>query len=312
MIFSISLIGDQKPYRYQINQPTFCGSFLSFDATNLNKGQSLISPYLIISNTYGEYTSCWSVRGESNTWGINSLFEYQYGITDSIGLELFSSFISNFREGESATHFEDSYIVLGFQISNDTPNSWIPDFRIHLEEIIPTGKYQHLDPKKLGVDLTGQGSFQTGVVATIQKQFLIKKDFLRLKWALEYLLPAPTHVSGLNAYGGGRGTKGKAYPGQSLAGYFSGEYLFGKSWEFAFDFLFLREGKSSFSGKIGRKVDGSKQEVGLPDSYQLSVSPQMGYNFNANSSLLFGIWASLAGKNSSAFFSGVFYYYIAF
>ncbi|CCB90259.1 hypothetical protein [Simkania negevensis] len=305
--FPFALFSQQEPY-----EPYFSGSILALPATNMKQGQSTFAPYVVFSNTYGEYKSWWNVEGDSNQSAINPFFEYLYGITDNIGIELYVSFISSFKKGQSATHFQDSIAVLGFQISNDIPGTWIPDFRIDLEEIIPTGKYQKLDPKKLGIDATGQGSWQTGFDFIVQKKFPTKNHFLLLKWTLGYIFPASVHVRNLNAYGGGPGTKGKANPGKTLNMFFSGEYSITQNWVFAFDLFFFRQGKATFSGKKGKNSDDTLQKIGLPYSYQLSFAPQIEYNFSPNSGILIGFWASLIGKNTAAFYSGILAYYIVF
>lgn len=307
LTFPFALFSHQEPY-----EPYFSGSILALPATNMKQGQSTFAPYLVFSNTYGEYKSWWNIEEDSNTWGINPFFEYLYGITDNIGLELYTSFISNFKKGQTATHFQDSIIVLGFQISNDIQGTWIPDFRLDLEEILPTGKYQNLNPKKFGIDSTGQGSWQTGFNLIVQKKFPTKNHFLLLKWTLGYLFPASVHVRNLNAYGGGYGTRGKAYPGQTVNMFFSGEYSITQNWVFAFDTFFFRQRKATFSGKRGKKPDGTLQQVGLPYSYQLSFAPQIEYNFSPYSGFLVGLWASLVGKNTPAFYSGIIAYYVVF
>ncbi len=278
--------------------PWFTGPILAPTPVNMRPGHPAIQPTVTIFDTYGSYNSHWKVKKEPKIWAINPLVDFQFGITDYLGIEIDVAFISNFQKGQSSTHFQDSWLFFGYQVSNDIKNSWVPDFRLLIQEIFPTGKYQKLDPKKVAIDSTGQGSYQTGIVLAFQKLLYPENHFFALHWSLAYLFfQSKVDVKGLNTYGGSLETKGKARPGQTLIGIISGEYSMNQNWVFAFDLQSSHERKSHFSGKTGTAP------VTLPASTQISISPGLEYNFNANNGLIFGTWFTLAGKNTNAFAS---------
>jgi len=291
---------DNPPY-----VPWFTGSLLPPSAINAAPGHPVIAPFVGFSVTYGEYQDNWNIKGTTNTYSVNPYLEILFGINDHIGIDIYTSCITNFKKDQSSTHLQDTIILLGFQIARDKPKTWIPDIRIILQETFPTGNYQKLNPKKLGTDSTGLGAFQTGFNLVAQKLFPIRDHFLLLKWTFAYLFPASVHVKGLNAYGGDISTSGTGYPGQSLYFYLSGEYSLNQQWVLALDSLFEYQKKSTFSGHT---ID----HVGTPPMLQFSVAPQLEYNFSNHSGLLFTLWTTLFGRNSPAFASFIATYYYAF
>ncbi len=288
--------------------PWFSGPLLSPTPVNMLPGHPAIEPSMTIGSTYGKYNDHWKFKGQVNEWFINPLLDFQLGFTKRIGLEIIASCISNFKRGVSSTRMQDSILLLGFQIADDVKGSWIPDIRIDLQETLPTGSYQKFNPKKLGTDSTGQGSFQTGPVLIVQKLFFPGDHFLSCKISVGYLFPSTVKVKGLNAYGGNSKTNGKVSPGQTLITFLSAEYSISQRWGCGFDALFISQSKATFSGNPGTERNRNQGSVGLPPSLQFSLAPFFEYNFSSKMGILGGTWFTVAGRNTSAFLSG----YLAF
>lgn len=284
--------------------PWFTGPLLAPTPINMKPGHPGIEPSITIFNTYGTYNSNWKLQNQTNIWSINPFVDFQFGITERTGIEILASAITNIKGNQSSTHFQDTLILFGYQLSNDQKDSWIPDCRIFLQQLFPSGKYDRLDPNKQGLDLTGEGSYQTGPAIAFRKMFYLTNNFFSLRWSLSYLFPLKVKVHGFNAYGGGFNTSGKIRPGQTLIAFLSGEYSLNQRWVLAFDTEFLYQRKSSrFSGNFGTTEIGTPAQIGLPSSVQISFAPEVEYNFNPYSGLLFGAWATLSGRNSIAFVS---------
>ncbi len=292
--------------------PWFTGPLLAPTPVNMQPGHPAIEPSLTVFNTYGSYNTHWKCKKQDRTWTINPLIDFQFGITNNLGIETLVSSISNFKNGQSSTHLQDTTVFFGYQVSNDIKDSWVPDFRIDLQEIFPTGKYQKLNPAKQRIDSTGFGSFQTGLVLIFCKLFYLPDNFFSLRGSLGYLFPSIANVKGFNAYGGGYGTKGKARLGQTLTAFLSGEYSINQRWVLAFDSEFLFQRKSHFTGKRGLTATGDIASTTLPSSVQISFAPEVEYNFNALSGLLAGVWFTVTGKNSPAFASAFLAYVYVF
>lgn len=292
--------------------PWFTGPLLAPTPINMKPGHPAIEPSLTVFNTYGKYNSNWNLKKQENIWAINPLVDFQMGITNNLGIETLVSFISNFKNGKTASYFQDTIVLFGYQVSNDIKGSWVPDFRLILQETFPTGKYQKLDPGKEGIDSTGFGSFQTGPVLAFRKLFYLPHSFFSLRWSLGYLFPSSVNVKGFNTYGGGYGANGRVRPGQTLTAFLSGEYSINQRWALAFDSEFLYQRKSHFSGKNGVTTAGEAANTKLPPSVQISFAPEFEYNFTPMSGLLAGIWVTVAGKNSAAFASAFLAYLYVF
>lgn len=318
ILIPAALFCRQRTYDHLVQHPEityipwFTGPLLSPTPINMQPGHPAIEPSITIINTYGEYDSNWKLKSKSNEWSINPFLDFQMGFTNRIGLEILASFISNFKKDQTATRMQDTILLLGFQIANDKKNSWIPDIRIDLQEVIPTGSYQKLNPKKLGIDSTGQGAFQTGPLFIVQKMFYPGNHFLLLKGSIGYLFPSTVHVKGFNAYGGGFKTSGKVHPGQILTSFFTAEYSLSQQWGIGFDASYTYEKKAAFIGSPGFDQNGTPAMVGLPSSSQFSLAPFIEYNFSPMMGILWGSWFTVAGRNSTAFASGYFAYLYVF
>lgn len=296
------LLAEMTPSEEPLYTPWFTGSLLAPSATNAKVGHPSIQPSLAVLYILGKYNESWKLEREDSFWSINPNLDLQIAITDRIGIEAIPAFVTNTGDGKSFSHFQDTNIFFGYQLSEDQDDSWVPDFRLILQTIFPSGKYDHLDPDKEGLDGTGFGSYQLGPCIAYQKLFPLSKSYFLLHWSLAYLFPLSTHVKGFSVYGGGFGTKGTLTPGQNLIGYFSGEYSFTQHWVFAFDLQAVYQRPSShFSGNVGIDEDGAPAEIGLPSSVQLSFAPQLEYNFSDNFGCLVGTWFTFAGKNAEAF-----------
>lgn len=271
---------------------------------NMQPGHPAIEPSITISNVYGRYDSNWKCNNEKDIWSIIPLIDFQFGITERTGIEVIASFVTNIQGSKTFTHLEDTLVLFGYQVSNDQKDSWVPDFRLFLQTLFPSGKHDKLDLVNNGIDVTGQGAYFVGPNLSFQKLFYLKNNFFILHWSLGYLFPTRAKIHGVNAYGGGIGTHGNIRPGHSIQAFLAGEYSFNPHWVFAMDMVFLHQTKTSrFKGELGVTSTGKPASVGLPSSTQLSITPSLQYNLNSHSGFLFGSWTTIAGRNSEAFAS---------
>ena len=196
----------------------------------------------------------------------------------------------------------DTPLFLGIQALRQKKNSWVPDLRIALHTSLPFGQYDKSNPKKHRTDLTGKGSYQSGINFNFQKTFEISSEnYFRLRWSIESILySSVVHIQGISSYGGAPGTTGKIYPGRNYIFFLSGEYTLTHQWVFAFDTRYDYTTKEHFSGKHSG-IGG----IGGPPSHQISFAPALEYNYSANFGVIGGTWFTLAGKHATQFMSGV-------
>lgn len=273
----------------------FMGPILTPNATTMPPGHPGLELDLIISKNYGFYDSHGKVKHTPDIWGIRPLFDFQMGYNSILGAELIGSVVTNFSQGESFTYLTDSIFRLGFQISRDKEDSWVPDFRFLFQETFPTGKYQKLDSKKKGTDSTGQGSYQTGIQCVFQKAFLTKKTYsFRLRGSMGYFFPSAILVKGLNYYGGNSKTKGRVYLGKYFNGFLYAECALSRTWALACELNYQQGERGGFTRKSGIGIK-------IPSFNQLSILPEIQHTLTENFGIIIGGWFTVLGKNSPAF-----------
>lgn len=256
-------------------------------------------PALVVAagaqDIYGLYDSHWKAHHSSSLWSVGPYLSFQAGFNKKLGIEFIGALSTNFCEGKNSTNVLDSLLRLGYQISLDQKESWIPDFRIFLQEIFPSGKYQKLNPHKNKTDLTGQGSFRTGIYLSSQKVFYLPHEHkLRIRGTLGYFWPSCVSVTGFNYYGGNALTKGKVYPGQYFNVDLSGEYSLSRTWTLAFEGHYIQGLKGSFVKKRGPNISR------LPYA-QVFVTPSIQHTFSSQFGAVLGSSFSIAGKSTTEF-----------
>ncbi len=282
--------GDDLPYI-----PWFTGTGLAPTATNFKLGHPGMMGVLTAFYNYGEYDNNWKLKSDNACWNINTLIDIQAATTERTGIEVIASFSASFQGSKHSTHFTDTLLLLGYQVSDDQRGTWIPDFRLAFETIFPTGNFRELRPENNGIDETGLGAYFFGPNFAFQKLFHLENNFFALIWSAAYLLPTRARIKDHSIYGGGLGTRGTIRPGPLLTAFVSGEYSINQRWVFAFDTACIyQEEAHNFKGTTVEPIEE-------PTTIQISFSPQVEYNFTAHSGLIIGAWLTLAGRNAAAF-----------
>jgi len=273
----------------------FVGSVFTPNATTLSPGHPALELVACAGATYARFNSHGHLQRTPRTIFIRPFFDFQAGINKIFGAELLGFMITNFRQGESTTHLQDTMFRFGIQLSNDEENSWIPDSRILFQEIFPTGKYQRLNPQKKGTDCSGQGSFQTGAHFLLQKLFFAHEEHpLQIKLSIGYFIPSSVQVRGLNYFGGSSKTRGTVHPGRYSTNYFFAQYAVSRKLALACEMNYQTGEKGRFSRKRGPKIE-------VLSFNQWSIIPEVQYTFSPHIGLVAGNWSTFAGKNSTVF-----------
>ncbi len=285
-------------------EPWFTGPYFNYTAEKLEKGALYFEPSIIVFHTYGQYDQQGKLLSTPDMFSINPILDIQMGITDRLGIEITTSLISNHRSKIQSTQMEDSTLILGYQLIEEQSHRWAPNFRLDFIQIFPTGSYNRLNPDKNGTDSTGQGSFKSGFVLITEKTFQLQKNVLNTELSFTYLFSSDVSVQGFNAYGGTYSTRGIVNTGNVYNVIFSLEYSLTQKWGIILESLFEHQMKSTFYGKTGLISEETPAKVGLPSSTSWSIAPEIEYNFSPNFGLISGLWVSLGGKNSHAFYAG--------
>ncbi len=297
LIFSFSLYSKEPlQEKEEAYAPIFAGTLLAYFAENIPPGQCLFEPYLFVGTFNGTYTSSWKANHSFNNFELQILWLVETGITPwlDIGIITFENYSS--AHGKKSFHNGDTRLTLGFQISKNEPHSWIPDFRLVLQQNFPSGKYQNLNPKKNLADVSGSGAYETWLFAVTRKIiYLAPRNPITVNLTLGYDIPTSVHAKNYSLYGGAPKTSASVKPGKQLLANLAFEYSLTLNWILGLDIRYLHQNKSRSSHLL----------YGLPSSEQFSLAPCIEYNPTTNIGFELGSWFTVAGRNALSFANGV-------
>ncbi len=302
LLLSASFLYSKEPLQDQVEpsyEPIFAGTLLAINSLNLPPKSWLLEPYLFVGNINGTYNSNWKTQHNLNNFSSQVLWLVETGITSwlDISVYTFGSYTSS--HGKKSFLYGDTRVALGFQISENKTGHWTPDFRILLLESFPSGKYQHLNPKKTLADVSGSGAYETWLIAVTRKIiYLAPRQPVTVNLTLEYNFPSNVHAKSYNLYGGNATTNGTAKPGNQFIANLAFEYSLTLSWILGLDIHYQHQNKSRSNHTL-------HAPLGLPSSEQFSLAPSFEYNPNTSFGVEIGSWFTLAGRNTISFVTGV-------
>lgn len=298
----------QYEHALKLFNPWYTGPLLAPSATMMPPGQGNLQPYIFFTDNYGAFNSKREWVSAPNKFILNPQpCGLQLGVTPSMDTTINMSTVAQWKDGHCGGGFQDMSLALGFKIQGQTLH--IPKVKFTVNQSFPTGKYQNLDPDKLGLDALGAGSWQTTFALALGK--LLFYDTLHpfnTRLSLKYTIPSAIEVRNFNAYGGGYGTRGTVHPGNSFAADLGLELSINQPWVATIDIVYNCSNKTTFSGNPGTTTKGGSTPASNTSGYsdQLSLAPGIEYNWNENMGILWGVWFTVYGRNASNFVSGIF------
>lgn len=288
-----------------IFNPWYTGPLITPGTSMMPVGEGNLQPYLFLTDTYATFNSDRkSIKLPSHQVQLKGSATLQTGITPNFDLNCTIGGLENWQFNHTGGGFTDTSVVAGFLIYKQTP--YVPQMKLTITQIFPTGKYKNLSRNGLGLEATGAGAYSTQFALIFSKLILwTTKHPMNMRVFFGYQLSTTVDVTNFNTYGGGFGTRGRVRPGNNFSADFGYEYSFNQRWVFATDVVYSATNRSKFHGHPGVRADGSPASVGSGYSDNLSLSPSIEYNFNENMGLIAGVWFSVYGRNSSNFASGV-------
>lgn len=292
--------------------PWYTGPLITGSANNAPPGKMVVQAYLFFLWQYAQFNKHRESRDVPDVYTLNPLMVLQRGLTCWLDLTFTPQAFLRWRQDKFAEEWGDLGATFGFQIVKETRE--VPSIRLTLGETFPTGKFQHLSPRKAGIDATGAGAFSTTVGLNMGKVFwsnLLHPTAIRLATNFNF----PDHrvdVHGFNAYGGGFGTDGRICPPKTFNIDLGIEYSITQKWVLATDFAYTYSTRVRFHGKPGVNAAGDPASNGGPSSDNFSIAPAIEYNFSDSSGFIGGIWFPVTGRNSANFLSVIASYYVVF
>jgi hypothetical protein len=188
----------------------------------------------------------------------------------------------------------DVKLLSQLRLTRFTPESRIPTIAIVLNEVLPTGKHDRLDPDEEG---HGSGVYATEAGINVQHYFLLRNGrLLRARINVLKSFPREATVTGRSVYGTAEGFRGHAKPGSKTTFIAAAEYSLTREWVFAFDVIW----ESTAKGKLeGRYAMGQLETQIIPKSRAIGFAPAVEYNWSDRTGILFGVWISPKGHNSA-------------
>lgn len=295
LIFACTLIS-QEPERLT---PWYTGSLIALSGRVVPVGEYSFQPYLFVTNNYGTYTNNYGLNRDPSLLEINPLFLFQGGLTSRADFQIILQSFSNFSQGASSTHIGDSALQLGFQILFAKENTSIPNVRLIINQIFPTGKYENAKESKKGTDISGNGTYQTQFGLAIGKIFYPSPLHpTRLRFNLIYTKSTKLTAQNFHVYGGDTNVLDTISPGDQIQVIFAPEYSLNQNWAITTDILYSR----TFKTRLRRKQP-SQDRITIPSAVRVSLSPAIEYSFSPDFGVIGGVWFSVIGKNSEAFYS---------
>ena len=275
--------------------PSSAGPVTTWTAPLCGKAKFVVQPFLFYNRTRGAFNPDDHYgslpRGDYKYQFQEQLFA-QYGLADKFEIDAQTVYQENYiKEGSAKAHsngFGDSYLFMRYCVFEE--RDWMPHVAALGQLKMPTGKYQHANPDKLGADLmgaaTGGGSWDPGFGVILTKKF---EPFIFHADAI-YNFPQQVRVDGINT---------------RYANYFNCdfgvEYFLPKGFNLMFETNLLLQGdKRSSGGKI-------------PDSgvNSFTIAPGIGWS-NDKIQILLAYQRVMAGTNTDANDSAILTFVYAF
>ena len=285
-----------------LNHPWFTGPILAPASNALPYGLAAVQANIFEINRYGHYQANWHQESIPCFHSLVVSLPVAYGLGDRLDVQVIPRFLYNSHEGQHSTQLGDWALGFGIQLHRGALDSWIPSVKFGFREYLPMGRFDHLNPTKLGTQVSGTGSFGSMAGFSIRKLLKFSEvHYLSTVLNLRAAYYTPAHVKGLSLYGGAPDTCGQIYPGMLCEVILSAEYSLTDNWALALDCEYLHQNRDRFCGYPGMDSEGAPAVVGDPSSELFSFCPAIEYNFRAGFGIIAGVWFSAAGRNAPAF-----------
>lgn len=317
-------------------EPWFTGPMLAEHAAVKSVGSQMLSMYINNTNNYGIYDDNHNFVKTPMYYDSHILAQYVYGISKNVDVEFNIDYRKNENEGKTYSRLADSLLMVGYQLTRQNHSVFDSDLRLLFSIILPTGRYDRLNPLLNTADATGYGSYQPSIGLVFGHLFPLNNGHYLTSYFEGNIRYASTvKINGLSAYGGTKFTQGDIRPGNSTDFNIISEYNLTQNWALCMEAYVYAQQGSVFNGNITDDLSafiqrnvalrtrglnrrilfnqyfnnihniGNKFFMGNNSVYLFSIAPAIEYNFSKSFGLIGGTWLSLAGKNSPAFVSPI-------
>jgi hypothetical protein len=259
--------------------PPSAGPVTTWTAPVCAKGEFVVQPFIIFNRTRGSFNqdgNYASLPEGDRAYQFQEQLFMQYGLTDRLEIDAQAVNQQNFAEQSGvkadSRGFGDSFLFARCCLNEE--GRFLPYAAAVAQVKVPTGKYQHADPDKLGTDLMGTGSWDPGAGIILTKRckpFIFHADAI-------YSMPQRVKVDEV-----------KTRYGNYLNYDFGVEYFLPKGFN-----LMLEA-----NGVVQRDSEADGERVENSESRALVVAPGIGWSCDAFQTLV-AYQRTVAGKNADA------------
>ncbi len=314
-------------------EPWYSGPILSEPAIVTPVGHGFFQTHLFKVNNYGAYNEAFNFFSLPSATTKEIDMSLNYGITSSAEAELFMTYLNHKTEGKQAGNLGDTTISLATQLVLQNGRKWPPNLKFIFRQLFPTGRYDNLKTNLYGTDATGQGSYLTMFATNMEHVTHLFGEHYLVEFAtVTVTLPTRVHLNGFSIYGGDDETNGRIWPGNSISFNLAAEYSPNQHWGFIMETFIFAQKTSHFKGdlrsvqpRFDKKIPfyrhkeklrilfnnlrpshlnlGGDQDIGHGNIAQFTLAPAIDYSFTKNVALTAGLWFTVSGKNSPAFYT---------
>ncbi len=199
----VNAASQEMPVPAEEWNPPSAGPITTSTAALCGRARFVIQPFFFYNQTRGEFDAQGHYnplpKGDKEYQFQQQLF-LQYGIIDRLEVDAQTVYQeTHIKQGGATAHangFGDSFLFLRYCALDE--KKWVPQLTALLQLKMPTGKYQHEDPEKLGADVMGTGSWDPGfglIVTKKLKPFIFHADIV-------YSFPQRVRINGVKTWYG--------------------------------------------------------------------------------------------------------------
>ncbi len=290
----------------QAYTPWFTGPLIAPDGHVVEKGHFNFEFYTFYTDNDGIFNRSGRLIRTPSSISTTLTPDLIYGLTDKIDLQLISGYQRNLNQGARGSGVTDSSVALGYQIleQKDKPNSL--DIEFMIQETLPTGQYNRLNPNNRGTNGIGMGSYQTQFNLNFQYLLPIWDDqYLRFRLDLTRLFASKVSLDGFNSYGGGFNTNGTIKPGNENILDLAAEWSLTQHLVPVMEVVIQHRQATSFNGFVGYTANNTPASIGHGKVESITLAPALEYNFSEHVGIIAGSWFVLKAKDTTDFKAAV-------
>jgi hypothetical protein len=279
--------------------PWFTGPLLAPAGHVIPNGHTNLEIYGIDVFTNGFYNAEGNVIRTPlfRSFVVNPILSH--GFTDWLDVQMTVPYVFNSTRGVHSNRLTDVSAAVGLQLFEQKGELNRLDARLLIQETIPTGRYDNLNPALAGTDATGLGVYQTQVGLNLQYLLpVFNTHYLRTRLILSHIFGSSVWVDGLSSYGGSANTHGMINVGGENDIDLAFEYTLTQNWVAVLEGYISKGQNTRFNGILDIGNVGSPPNIGNSNYIEKALAPALEYNFNSNVGVIGGVWFPVSGRNT--------------